>query len=105
MSGEWAIAAIGAGHDVGSASAVPMTLSGHAATPASFADLLVNGLDRVEAKIVDANALANAFMLDDNIPVHQVTFALEEARLSLELALQVRNRLVDAYQQIMGMQI
>jgi flagellar hook-basal body complex protein FliE len=34
-----------------------------------------------------------------------VTFALEQARLSLELMLQVRSRLVEGYQQIMGMQL
>ena len=104
MSAEWAIAAISAASSADGVGAAPIA-TGAVPHRASFADLLTHGLDRVEGKLVDANALANAFMLDDNIPVHQVTFALEEARLSLELALQVRNRLVDAYQQVMGMQL
>lgn len=72
---------------------------------ASFSQMLLNGIDHVDQKLVHADAMAKAFALDDSIPLHQVTFALEEARLSLELMLQVRSRLVEGYQQIMGMQL
>jgi len=72
---------------------------------ASFSQMLLSGIDRVDQKLVHADAMAKAFALDDSIPLHQVTFALEEARLSLELMLQVRSRLVEGYQQIMGMQL
>lgn len=71
----------------------------------SFADLLINGVNAVEAKLSSADAAAKAFVFDDSVPVHQVTYALEEARLSLELMMQVRGRLVEAYQQLMGMQL
>ncbi|WDU83970.1 flagellar hook-basal body complex protein FliE [Caloramator sp. Dgby_cultured_2] len=37
--------------------------------------------------------------------IHQVMLATEEARLTLELAVQIRNKLVDAYQEIMRIQI
>ena len=57
---------------------------------------LLNGLEGVSAKINEADNMVRAFALDDSIPVHQVTFALEQARLSLEMMLQVRNRLLAA---------
>ena len=69
----------------------------------SFAALLTAGIDQVTAKVEEADSLSRAFILDDNIPVHQVTFALEQARLSMELMLQVRNRLIEGYQQLMNM--
>lgn len=71
----------------------------------SFADMLIGGVENANAKMAEADRLAQAFILDDNIPVHQVTFALEQARLSLELMLQVRGRLVEGYQQLMNMQL
>ena len=83
-------------------------LEPRAAAPAegsSFAKILMDGVSRVNEKVIEADAQVRAFALDDSIPLHQVTFALEEARLSLEMMLQVRARLVEGYQQIMGMQL
>jgi flagellar hook-basal body complex protein FliE len=70
-----------------------------------FAKLLTQGIDSVDAKVADADRLARAFVLDDSVPVHQVTYALEQARLSLELMTQVRTRLIEGYQQLMNMQL
>lgn len=77
-----------------------------ASTPGtSFADVLGAGMRHVEGKLATADALVRRFALDDEVPVHQVSFALEEARLSVELAMQVRTRLVEAYREVMGMQL
>lgn len=81
--------------------------AGPAIAPASgaFAALLTGGVADVEAKVAEADKLARAFVLDDSVPVHQVTYALEQARMSLELMLQVRARIVESYQQLMTMQL
>lgn len=71
----------------------------------SFSQMLRQGVDATNAKLVEADRLVTAFALDGSIPAHQVTFALEEARLSVELMIQVRNRLVEGYQQITNMQV
>ena len=73
--------------------------------PTSFAQLMINGVDGVNQKVLKADSLAAAFAVDDSIPPHQVTFALEQARLSLELMMQVRSRLVEAYQEFSRMQL
>lgn len=70
-----------------------------------FADILSAGMRHVEGKLATADALVRRFALDDEVPVHQVSFALEEARLSVELAMQVRARLVEAYRDMMAMQL
>jgi flagellar hook-basal body complex protein FliE len=72
---------------------------------ASFSQVLLDGIDTVNRRMVDADAMVRAFAVDDNIPLHQVTFALEEARMSLELMMQVRSRLVESYQRMMEMQL
>jgi len=71
----------------------------------SFAQMLLGGVGEVNQKLVDAEAMAARFAVDDSVPLHQVTYALEQARLSFEFMLQVRARLVEGYQDIMRMQI
>lgn len=71
----------------------------------SFGQILTNGIDAVNSKAIAADNLVRAFAVDDSIPVHQVTFALTQVQLSLELTMQVRNRLVEGYQQLMNMQL
>jgi flagellar hook-basal body complex protein FliE len=71
----------------------------------SFSQLLVNGAQKVSDDAISADKLVRDFAINDSIPVHQVTYALEQAQLSLNLMMQVRNRLVEGYQQMMNMQL
>jgi len=71
----------------------------------SFSQMLLQGVDAANQKAIDANEAVRAFTLDDSVPVHQVTFALSQAQLSMQLMLQVRNRMVEGYQQLMNMQL
>jgi len=84
------------------------TLGPVAAAPqpaASFGDILSAGMQGVEGKLATADDMVRKFTLDPNVPIHQVTFALEQARLSVELAMQVRGRLLDGYRELMNMQL
>lgn len=76
------------------------------ATPtSSFSEILAGGVQHVESKLANADDLVRRFALDDSVPLHRVTYALEEARMSVELAMQIRGKLVDGYRDIMNMQI
>ena len=97
------VAAIEAAGGVLNQVAVPTPTQSPTSVP--FSQMVANGIDAVSNKIVNADATVRAFTLDDSIPVHQVTFALEQARQSLELMMQMRARLVEAYQQLMNMQL
>lgn len=83
----------------------PTFQSGLATTGPSFSSLLMQGLHNMEVKVGRADELVKRFAVDDSVPVHQVTYALEEARLSIELTMQVRTRLVEAYRDLMNMQL
>jgi flagellar hook-basal body complex protein FliE len=85
--------------------ALPTPVHPAAPQPSGFSDLLADGLSGANAKALHAENMVRAFALDDSIPVHQVTFALEQARLQMELVMQIRGRLVEAYQQLMNMQL
>ncbi|WP_137861324.1 MULTISPECIES: flagellar hook-basal body complex protein FliE [unclassified Sphingomonas] len=69
---------------------------------AGFGEVLMSGLRGVDQKIATADKLVQQFTIDDSVPVHQVTMALEQARLSVELAMQVRSRIVEGYREIMN---
>lgn len=93
--------------------ATPETLSLRSVLPAataqpngtSFSQVLLDGIAAVNQRVADADAMVRAFALGESIPIHQVTFALEEARLSMEMMMQVRARLVESYQRMMEMQL
>lgn len=76
-----------------------------AAPEKSFAVMLSEGLDSVSDKLTHANEMVRDFAVDETIPIHQVTIALEEARMGVELATQVRQRLLEGYREIMNMQL
>ena len=103
-----AIAAIAPQALSGAAPAVPLPAAPPSTAPAaggSFSQMLMDGIAAVNERVASADAMVRAFAVDDSIPLHQVTFALEEARLSMELMMQVRARLVESYQRMMEMQL
>ena len=72
---------------------------------AGFPEILAAGMQGIEKKLATADDLVRRFTLDQGVPIHQVTYALEEAKLSVELAMQVRGRLLDGYRELMNMQL
>ena len=71
----------------------------------SFMDVLKNKLDGVNDKQVEAETTTQKFIQGDDVDVHQVMLSSTEAKLSLDLAVQVRNKLVEAYQELNRMQL
>jgi flagellar hook-basal body complex protein FliE len=72
----------------------------------SFANVLKAGLDKVNETQANASRLATAF--EKGVPgvdLAQVMLESEKASVSFRAAVEVRNRLVSAYQDIMNMQI
>jgi flagellar hook-basal body complex protein FliE len=71
----------------------------------SFGGMLLSGVQQVDTSVTAANNAVMDFALGKDVPPHQVVMALEDARLSLQFALQVRSRLVEGYQELMRMQL
>lgn len=72
---------------------------------ASFGEMLNRALEEVNAAQVRADQLEIKFLTGEVQELHQVIIAMEQARLMTSLAVEVRNRLVEAYQEIARMQI
>jgi flagellar hook-basal body complex protein FliE len=73
--------------------------------PSSFADLVSTSVGTVEQANQNATDAAQRFLSGGNEDVHTVAIAEQKAELTSELFLQVRNKAISAYQEIMKMQL
>jgi flagellar hook-basal body complex protein FliE len=73
--------------------------------PASFGDLVSQGLQQVNSQLNASQLALQRLATGDVQNLHQVMIGLEESRLSFQLFMQVRNRMLEAYQDIMKMQV
>jgi flagellar hook-basal body complex protein FliE len=71
---------------------------------AAFGDALQRVLQSVDSSAGEANKAVGA-MLDGSGDVHDAMIALQKAQTTLELTIQMRNKLVQAYQDIMRMPV
>lgn len=84
------------------------TKSVHEATPAqltqSFGQFLQTAIDNVSNQEQNVHKLNDKYIMGQ-ADVSKVLIASEQSQLSLQLTSQVRNKVVEAYQEIMRMQI
>jgi flagellar hook-basal body complex protein FliE len=86
------------------------TMAAQAAAPsaqanASFQELLAQAIGQTNQSMLQADDMSRKLATGEAQDMHQVMIAMEKANLSLQMTLQVRNKMVDAYQEIMRMQI
>ena len=71
-----------------------------------FADALKASLDQVSSVQLTSQQLGQKFALgDDKVSLSDVMISMQKANISFQTTLQVRNKLVSAYHDIMNMQI
>ncbi len=73
-----------------------------AATP--FSNLLTDAVGQVNSLENSARTAVDGLMTGSGVDVHQAMIATQKADMAFELALAVRNKAVQAYQSVMGMQ-
>ena len=73
---------------------------------AGFADALKSSLDQVNQSQQQANQLGQNFAMgDDKVSLSDVMISMQKANISFQETVQVRNKLVAAYHEIMNMQV
>lgn len=78
---------------------------GHGPAPRPFSEVLKQALQQVNRLQVEAQAQAEALARGEVQDLHTVALAIERAQLAMELTVAVRNKLVEAYQEISRMQV
>jgi flagellar hook-basal body complex protein FliE len=79
--------------------------SAHGAPAGQFGQLVSQGLERVNTQLLGTQTDLQQLAVGHAGSVHQVMIRMEEARLSFQLMMQVRNRVLEAYQDVMRMQL
>jgi len=71
----------------------------------SFKDVFDKAINNLNDKQLNANENVQKFLTGEIQDIHTVMIAMEEAKLSMQLAVEVRNKLVEAYQELSRMQV
>lgn len=70
-----------------------------------FGELLKQKLDQVNDEQLQAEDTTQKFISGEDTDIHKVMLDTEEAKMSLELAVQIRNKFVEAYQELSRTQL
>lgn len=72
---------------------------------ASFADTLKDAVNKVDGAQKEADNQIEAFVAGEQDDLHEVMISMNSARLSFQLMTEVRNKMLDTYQELMRMQV
>lgn len=70
----------------------------------TFAGTLTRALNSVSDARDNASDLTQRFAAGENVELHQVMAATEEAGLALDMVIELRNKVVEAYRSVISMQ-
>jgi flagellar hook-basal body complex protein FliE len=71
----------------------------------SFANVLKQSIEQVNQSQLEADRLTEKLVKGENVELHQVMIAAQKATISLQTAVEIRNKVVEAYQEMMRMQV
>lgn len=89
----------------------PLTLppastgSPEAAGANSFKDMLLNSLSEVNSMQLDANRAVEALATGEDVSPGEVMTAVQKADLAFRMMMQIRNKLVSAYQDVQNIRV
>ncbi|WP_435946124.1 flagellar hook-basal body complex protein FliE [Dryocola sp. BD586] len=76
------------------------------ADPVSFSSLLFNSINGISQASNSARAQAQSYMMGtSDIGLNDVMVSLQKSSVALNMGIQVRNKMVSAYQEIMNMAV
>jgi flagellar hook-basal body complex protein FliE len=71
----------------------------------TFGHLLNHQLQKVDQAQTKADELSQKLVSGMEVELHDVLIAAEEAKLMLEMTVQIRNKVIEAYKEMMNMQL
>ena len=70
-----------------------------------FGDVLNKFVSEVNDKQIASGQAVNDLLSGKDIPLHQAMIAMQEAGVAFQLMVEVRNKLLEGYQELMRMQV
>ena len=75
------------------------------APAAAFADFISKSVGELQTNVDAAEDAMRSLATGESVELHDVMISLERARISVQTFLQVRNKLIESYQDLMRMQL
>lgn len=79
--------------------------SGNETEKVGFSDVINNAIAKVNESQIKANGNIEALIKGENVTMHDVMLSMQESQISMQLMLEVRNKLFDAYQEVNRVQL
>ena len=73
--------------------------------PAGFGDLVRQTVDKVNENQMNASKIAASYERGEGVPLTDVVLSMQKSSLSFEATLQVRNKVLKAYEDILNMPV
>ena len=73
--------------------------------PSGFGDLIRQTVDKVNANQMQASKISSAYERGEGVPLTDVVLSMQKSSLSFEATLQVRNKVLKAYEDILNMPV
>ncbi|CUA80114.1 flagellar hook-basal body complex protein FliE [Anoxybacillus suryakundensis] len=71
----------------------------------AFSQFLKEAIHEVNKQQIESDQLTTKLAKGENVDLHNVMIASQKASVSLQLAIEVRNKVIEAYQEVMRMQV
>lgn len=71
----------------------------------SFFNMIGEKLNNIDESIKQSDGLIHAYVKGESIPVHEIMVALGKAKTEVQLAVEIRNKLLESYQEITRIQL
>jgi|SRR5580658_6795614 flagellar hook-basal body complex protein FliE len=82
-----------------------LTPGGGASSPNAFSSILKDTISSLQSTQNEADSAVQKFLTGENDDIHTTVLATQRSEMAFELGLQVRNKVVSAYQEVMKMQL
>jgi flagellar hook-basal body complex protein FliE len=84
---------------------VPNATGAAAAPKASFGNLISGALDQVNALDNEASRLQTAYERGEDLPLTDVVLGMQKSSIAFEATLQIRNKVLKAYEDVLNMPV
>lgn len=71
----------------------------------SFASMLKQSIEKVNEAQIQSDNMTNKLARGENVDLHQVMVASQKASISLQATMEIRNKVIEAYQEVLRMQV
>lgn len=70
-----------------------------------FDDVISQAINKVNGTQVEANNMVEGLIKGEDVSMHDVMLSMQESQISMQLMLEVRNKLFEAYKELSGVQL